>query len=161
MNTPKILFLDEPTTGLDPATRKSVWEIIHKLQKEKHMTVFLTTHYMEEAAKAKHIVVIDKGTIVETGTPFSLKEKYAKDKLRLMPKAGVLDELTATLDLMQVNYDRHAKYVSLELDATLEALVIVNRTESLLEGFEVIQGTMDDVFLSLTRNGEENHEKDA
>ena len=161
MNTPKILFLDEPTTGLDPATRKSVWEIIHKLQKEKHMTVFLTTHYMEEAAKAKHIVVIDKGTIVETGTPFSLKEKYAKDKLRLMPKAGVLDELTATLDLMQVNYYRHAKYVSLELDATLEALVIVNRTESLLEGFEVIQGTMDDVFLSLTRNGEENHEKDA
>lgn len=78
-----------------------------------------------------------------------------------MPKAGVLDELTATLDLMQVNYYRHAKYVSLELDATLEALVIVNRTESLLEGFEVIQGTMDDVFLSLTRNGEENHEKDA
>ena len=62
---------------------------------------------------------------------------------------------------MQVNYYRHAKYVSLELDATLEALVIVNRTESLLEGFEVIQGTMDDVFLSLTRNGEENHEKDA
>ena len=60
-----------------------------------------------------------------------------------------------------MNYYRHAKYVSLELDATLEALVIVNRTESLLEGFEVIQGTMDDVFLSLTRNGEENHEKDA
>lgn len=161
MNTPKILFLDEPTTGLDPATRKSVWEIIHKLQKEKKMTVFLTTHYMEEAAKAKHIVVIDKGTIVESGTPFSLKEKYAKDKLRLMPKEGLLDALTALLDQMPLAYYRHAKYVSIKLDATLEALTIVNKVEKLLEGFEVIQGTMDDVFLSLTGNGEENHEKDA
>ena len=71
MHTPDILFLDEPTTGLDPATRKSVWKTVHNLQKELHMTVFLTTHYMEEAAKADHIAIIDKGHLIQYGTPFT------------------------------------------------------------------------------------------
>ena len=76
LNTPKILFLDEPTTGLDPQTRKHIWETVERLQKENNMTIFLTTHYMEEAAKADYVVVMDDGLIVAQGTPYELKEKY-------------------------------------------------------------------------------------
>lgn len=83
MHTPEILFLDEPTTGLDPATRMDVWGIVSRLQKEEGMTVFLTTHYMEEAAGADRIVILDHGNIVAEGTPFALKEQFATDKLRL------------------------------------------------------------------------------
>ena len=93
LHAPEILFLDEPTTGLDPSTRKIVWESISRLRKEENMTIFLTTHYMEEAAKASHIAIIDAGEIKEYGTPFSLKEKYAKDKLKLIPKRETEKEI--------------------------------------------------------------------
>lgn len=83
VNTPAILFLDEPTTGLDPQTRKNVWEIIRKLQRDTGMTIFLTTHYMEEAADADYVVVIDDGMIAAAGTPSELKNRYAKDKMIL------------------------------------------------------------------------------
>ena len=73
VNTPKVMFLDEPTTGLDPATRKKVWQCLDSLRREEKMTIFLTTHYMEEAAKASHIAIIDGGILREYGTPFSLK----------------------------------------------------------------------------------------
>lgn len=86
LNTPRILFLDEPTTGLDPQTRKNVWHTIKKLQREQGMTVFLTTHYMEEAEEADYVVVVDNGEIAAKGTPFELKEQYAKDRLLLKGK---------------------------------------------------------------------------
>ena len=104
MHTPDILFLDEPTTGLDPATRKNVWETVRMLQKEMGMTVFLTTHYMEEAAKADHIGIISKGHFVEYGTPFSLKEKYAKDKLYLIPQADRWQEVRECLKKHGLKY---------------------------------------------------------
>ena len=84
INKPQILFLDEPTTGLDPQTRKSVWETIQRLQKSNNMTLFLTTHYMEEAAEADYVIIIDEGQIAAKGTPAFLRETYAKDKLSLM-----------------------------------------------------------------------------
>lgn len=80
MHTPQILFLDEPTTGLDPATRKDVWEIIETLRRDEQMTVFLTTHYMEEAANADRIIILDKGRIIDEGTPYELKDRHARDK---------------------------------------------------------------------------------
>lgn len=86
LNNPEVLFLDEPTTGLDPATRKQVWESVKSLQRDDRVTVFLTTHYMEEAAAAGHIVIIDKGKICEFGTPQELKMRYAKDTLTLYYK---------------------------------------------------------------------------
>jgi multidrug/hemolysin transport system ATP-binding protein len=85
MNRPELLFLDEPTTGLDPQTRQSVWASIEKLRKEQNMTVFLTTHYMEEAAKAQYISIMEAGKLVADGTPSELKEKYAHDTLKLSP----------------------------------------------------------------------------
>lgn len=132
MHTPEILFLDEPTTGLDPATRKDVWETIDILQKQDNMTVFLTTHYMEEAAKADFITIIDHGHIIATGSPTKLKDRYAKDKLLLYYKDNKQE---------------------IELDSTLDAISIINNAKNII-GFEVIQGTMDDVFLNAVK---ENH----
>lgn len=128
MHAPEILFLDEPTTGLDPATRIDVWNIVEQLQREEKMTVFLTTHYMEEAAKADDIIIIDHGRIVTTGTPFELKEKYAKDKLKLYYKD---------------------KSVTIPVESTKEAVPIIQKYIGEIEGFEVIQGNMDDVFVNV------------
>lgn len=150
IHTPDILFLDEPTTGLDPATRKNVWECLQKLRREENMTVFLTTHYMEEAARASHIAVMDAGKIREYGTPFSLKETYAKDKLRLVPKNGKALELEAALGKMGLPVRKKEEYLEVFLSDSLAALPVLSAIKNLLEGFEVIQGSMDDVFLHVT-----------
>ena len=150
IHTPDILFLDEPTTGLDPATRKKVWECLEKLRREENMTVFLTTHYMEEAARASHIAVIDEGRIKEYGTPFSLKETYAKDKLRMIPKSGKEPALEALLEKMGLSIRKKEEYLVVSLADSLAALPVLAEAEELLQGFEVIQGSMDDVFLNVT-----------
>lgn len=151
MHTPDILFLDEPTTGLDPATRKSVWSTVRKLQEDMNMTVFLTTHYMEEAAKAEHIAIIDRGQIVEFGTPFSLKEKYAKDKLYLVPKAENMNQVEQILQQREQEYVRKEDRILVKMKDTISALPLLDDTKHMLQGFEMIQGTMDDVFLNVTK----------
>lgn len=112
INTPKVLFLDEPTTGLDPQTRKNVWETILNIQKESGMTVFLTTHYMEEAARSDYVIVIDNGEIAAKGTPSALKEQYSSDKL-VLSCAGSEVVLIGTaaifFGLAMVNLSRKAK----------------------------------------------------
>ena len=128
MHAPKILFLDEPTTGLDPATRIDVWNIVEQLQREDKMTVFLTTHYMEEAAKADDIIIIDRGKIITSGTPFELKEKYASDKLKLY-RRGEIETIT--------------------LKSTMDAIPLIQKYAGEVDGFEVIQGNMDDVFVNV------------
>ncbi|MBD5499439.1 MAG: ABC transporter ATP-binding protein [Lachnospiraceae bacterium] len=150
IHTPDILFLDEPTTGLDPATRKKVWECLEKLRKEESMTVFLTTHYMEEAARASHIAVMDAGKIKEYGTPFSLKETYAKDKLRLVPKNENALKLQAVLEKMGLSVRKKEEYLVVSLSDSLAAIPVLSAVEALLEGFEMVQGSMDDVFLNVT-----------
>ncbi len=151
MHTPDILFLDEPTTGLDPATRKNVWETVRMLQKEMGMTVFLTTHYMEEAAKADHIGIISKGHFVEYGTPFSLKEKYAKDKLYLIPQADRWPEVRECLKKHGLKYTMTEERIFVQINDTMSSLPLISEMEGMLQGFEVIQGTMDDVFLNVTK----------
>lgn len=151
MHTPDILFLDEPTTGLDPATRKNVWETVRMLQKEMGMTVFLTTHYMEEAAKADHIGIISKGHFVEYGTPFSLKEKYAKDKLYLIPQADRWQEVRECLKKHGLKYTMTEERIFVQINDTMSSLPLISEMEGMLQGFEVIQGTMDDVFLNVTK----------
>lgn len=154
MHTPDILFLDEPTTGLDPATRKSVWETIHTLQEDMKMTVFLTTHYMEEAAKADHIGIMSKGHFVEYGTPFSLKEAYAKDKLYLIPGVGCQEKIQKILTAHNLEYEIKEEGIFVKIEDTMESLPLLNEVHELLQGFEVVQGTMDDVFLNVTKEGE-------
>lgn len=138
MHTPELLFLDEPTTGLDPATRKDVWEIIETLRRDENMTVFLTTHYMEEAAASDKIIILDHEKIITSGTPFELKERYAKDKLRLY---GDPSKLPLEGQITPFGME-------LPLASTLEALPILDRVMPHIQGFEVIQGNMDDVFLN-------------
>ena len=149
VNTPEILFLDEPTTGLDPATRQLVWESLDKLREEDGMTVFLTTHYMEEAAKAKHIAIIDGGKMKEFGTPFELKERYAKDKLRLLPKPGEEAEIRRLAET-EIGVDQGGTVLELRLGDSMAALPILKRVETNISGFELVQGSMDDVFLNVT-----------
>ena len=156
MNSPKILFLDEPTTGLDPATRADVWEAVKSLRSSEDMTVFLTTHYMEEAAAADKIIILDKGKILADGTPFELKERYAKDKLRLYfdreKEAEVIGRLCGSPEesVKQTSYGAR-----LYLDNSLDAVEIINSVGGSINGFEVIQGNMDDVFLNVTGNEKE------
>ena len=150
MHRPEILFLDEPTTGLDPATRKSVWETVERLRKDMDMTVFLTTHYMEEAARATTIAIIDGGRLKETGTPFTLKERYASDKLHLIPKAGKENVLAARLADQKIVYDQREERLIIRLENSMNALPILDGLNDDIVGFEVVQGTMDDVFLHAT-----------
>ncbi|MGZ9584679.1 ATP-binding cassette domain-containing protein [Paenibacillus marinisediminis] len=148
INTPKILFLDEPTTGLDPQTRKSVWETIQKLQKEKGMTVFLTTHYMEEAANADYVTIIDHGKISAQGTPYELKEQFSADFLKMIPLDR--DQLLAALQSNDISYGCTGEIVSIKLSNTMEAIAILNQCEPYISSFEVTRGTMDDVFIHIT-----------
>lgn len=148
LHTPKILFLDEPTTGLDPQTRKNVWDTIKKLQREQGMTVFLTTHYMEEAEEADYCVVVDSGMVAAKGTPFELKEQYAKDKLSL--KGKNMEQLKTMLEEKNIVYTKKADLLEIELQNTMDAMAILKEAEPVLDGFTVVKGSMDDVFLGIT-----------
>lgn len=150
LHTPDILFLDEPTTGLDPATRESVWNTLKKLQKEMDMTIFLTTHYMEEAARASHIAIMDKGHLVQYGTPFSLKEQFAKDRLIIVPKEDHKEEVIQHLEERKMKFKWKEARMSIPIADTMAALPLLQELHALVEGFEVIQGTMDNVFLQVT-----------
>jgi len=148
MNSPEILFLDEPTTGLDPQTRQNVWDSIEALRKEENMTVFLTTHYMEEAAKAQYISIMEAGKLVANGTPYELKEKYAGDMLKLIPEDA--DLMTRNLVEAGFSSEIRGNHICISLPNTLCGLDILNRMRDNLRSFEVVQGTMDDVFLNIT-----------
>ena len=149
IHAPKILFLDEPTTGLDPATRIEVWEAIESLRENKNMTVFLTTHYMEEAASADKIVIINKGRKITEGKPFELKEKYAKDRLKLYYDTSASDDVMALIK--DLDYEVQNYGAVIHIKNSLDALDICESVKKHIHGFEVIQGNMDDVFLNVTK----------
>lgn len=148
MNRPDILFLDEPTTGLDPQTRQMVWESIEKIQKEENMTVFLTTHYMEEAAKANYISIMEAGKLIASGTPSTLKEKYTSDILKIYAKDT--HALVKSLKADNISYEIKSNHIHVVIKNTLKGLEILNMVKDNLCSFEVIQGTMDDVFINIT-----------
>lgn len=148
VNTPKVLFLDEPTTGLDPQTRRYVWDTITEIREKNDMTVFLTTHYMEEAACADYVIVIDKGEISAKGTPSELKERYSND--RLVISSHKTAEISSIFEELGFAYTVVADTVTIPLLSTLDALPIVNRLSEIIESFEVIKGTMDDAFIAIT-----------
>ena len=148
LNEPDILFLDEPTTGLDPHTRKVVWELIEDLQKTRGMTVFLTTHYMEEAVRAHHVAVMDAGKIVAFDTPQQLKEKYASDQLKLVPnnKTEILNYLKAG----HFVFGEEGARINVEVPNSLSAIEVLQDLKQFITSFEMVQGTMEDAFLNIT-----------
>lgn len=153
VNTPKVLFLDEPTTGLDPASRKAIWDTVRTLQRESGTTVLLTTHYMEEAAAADYVIVMGHGKILAKGTPPALKEEYARDMLRMEP----MDTAAMETALVAAGHTVHRNGAVLELPlrATMDALPLLNKWEPAMKNFEVVQGNMDEAFLNIIKTGEE------
>ena len=146
IHQPKILILDEPTTGLDPGTRSKVWRIISKLREDLKMTIFLTTHYMEEAADADYVTILDKGRIIAEGTPLELKTQYATDILHLY---GV-DELE--VKKLKIPYQKIHKDFQIKVKNSALVTQLIVKNPELFQDFELIKSTLDDVFLAVTKS---------
>lgn len=144
LHKPKILVLDEPTTGLDPQTRQTLWSVIDDLRKKENMTVFLTTHYMEEAAEADYVVILDAGKIVAEGTPLTLKNTYTGDYITLY---GATDEQIETLGL---KHERIRDAYRLFVADTKQATELIVKYPQIFVDYEITKGKMDDVFLAVT-----------
>ena len=144
LHEPKILILDEPTTGLDPQTRKNIWEVITRLRKEQGVTVLLTTHYMEEAADADYVIIIDGGKKVAEGTPVELKNRYTGDSITVY---GADESAVAKLGR---SYERVGEALRISVKDTAEATELIVGNPKLFTDYEVSKGKMDDVFLAVT-----------
>lgn len=144
LHKPKILILDEPTTGLDPQTRKTLWNIIYDLRKNEKMTVFLTTHYMEEAAEADYVVILDSGKIVAEGTPLELKNTYTGDYITLYN----IDE--KEIQQLNVKYEKIKDAYRLLVANTKAATDLIVKYPHIFIDYEITKGKMDDVFLAVT-----------
>lgn len=144
IHEPQILILDEPTTGLDPQTRKRIWEVVRRLRKERGLTVLLTTHYMEEASEADYVLILDKGQISAEGTPLELKNTYTNDYITLY---GVSEEKVKCLD---VEYERIRDAFKLKIENTLVATELICKHPEVFKDYEITKGKMDDVFLNVT-----------
>lgn len=146
VNHPKILFLDEPTTGLDPQTRHNIWDYIEDLRIKHKMTIFLTTHYMEEAAKCDRVCVIDHGQILELKTPRELRVQYAPTLMRI--KCDSIGE--DSIKEFNYPYQKTSDGYEIVLKESKEAYLILDTYREKIDQFEVVEGTMDTVFLALT-----------
>jgi len=146
VNHPKILFLDEPTTGLDPQTRHNIWNYIEDLRIKHKMTIFLTTHYMEEAAKCDRVCVIDHGQILELKTPRELRVQYAPTLMRI--KSETIDE--EIIKSLNKPYQKLNDGYEIVLNESKDAYPILDNYRHQIDQFEVVEGTMDTVFLALT-----------
>lgn len=144
LNNPKILILDEPTTGLDPEARKALWSVVTSLRKNQNMTVFLTTHYMEEAADADYVVILDSGKISAEGTPLELKNNYTGDFVTIY---NVDEDKIKALGLP---YENIRDAVRIAVKNTEEARDLIVGHPDLFTDFEITKGKMDDVFLAVT-----------
>lgn len=148
LHFPKVLFLDEPTTGLDPQTRAHIWEYIVKLQKEKNITIFLTTHYMEEAEISHQVAIMDKGKIIAFDQPSSLKKQYTKDKVHITSENN--EELESLFQLYGLYYQKAGDSYYIETNDLPDLLDIVSEHKSFIKDLEVKKGTLNDVFLKIT-----------
>ncbi len=144
LHKPEILILDEPTTGLDPQTRKLLWDVIGQLRKQEALTVFLTTHYMEEAADADFVVIIDSGKIVAEGTPLELKNAYTGDFVT------VYGQSEEDIRALGRPYAPIRDGYKIKVANTEEATRMILEKPHLFVDFEITKGKMDDVFLAAT-----------
>lgn len=149
---PELLILDEPTTGLDPETRIMVWRVIENLRKTQNITVFLTTHYMEEAVNADYVVIIHSGKIVAEGTPGILKNAYSKDYFKVIPNDR--DKLLEYLNNKGRKYQKIADQYEIEITSSKDAIELIDDIRDNIKTFEVTKGSLDDVFVNIV--GEQN-----
>lgn len=146
LNKPKILFLDEPTTGLDPKSRKIVWDYIDYLRRSKGMTIFLTTHYMEETRDADRVVILDKGKIIAKGTPAELKSSFTSSKFLWYAARNKENDRAAAA--INPGFDYDADHYNILFKGDI--LELITKERARFTDFEIIKGSMDDVFLNLT-----------
>ena len=138
------MILDEPTTGLDPQTRKMVWDTINALRKKEKITVFLTTHYMEEATDADYVVILDGGKIVAEGTPLQLKNIYTGDFITLY------NTTESQVKKLGLDYEILPEAFRIEVQSTAQATELILSHPQIFVDYEITKGKMDDVFLSVT-----------
>lgn len=144
LHEPEILILDEPTAGLDPQTRRLLWDVIENLREESQITVFLTTHYMEETTGADYVVILDSGKIVAEGTPLYLKNTYAGDYITIY---GVEEN---KVEILGLPYKKIRDAVRISVNNTAEVTELILAHSDLFTDYEVSKGKMDDVFLAVT-----------
>ena len=143
LNKPNLLFLDEPTTGLDIQTRRAIWEILHRLQREENLTIFLTTHYLEEAENADMTYIIDHGKVLAKGSAKELKETYSKPYLLVETSdvAAFLD-----LDCKRLGDGR----LKIIVEDSAKALAILSDKRTVINDFDYVKANINDVFLNIT-----------
>ena len=148
IHNPKLLILDEPTTGLDPKTRLMVWNLINDIRNKTGMNVFLTTHYMEEAEESTYIVIMNKGKIISEGTPLELKNKYTSDYIKAyLDKNERLEELL-NKDKIQYSYFEENNFYKIYIKNSELSVELLNKYKDYIKDFEILKGDMDDVFLN-------------
>ena len=145
---PKVLFLDEPTTGLDPQTRSNVWEYIYRLQKEKNITIFLTTHYMEEAEICQKVAIIDKGKIVAHDTPYNLKKQYTSTVMKI--ETDDIEALTKYLSAKNLKHKMSDNLAITYVNNPEQILQILSDNKQIINDLEINKGSLNDVFLAIT-----------
>lgn len=150
VHRPKLLILDEPTTGLDPKNRQAVWSLIDKIRNETGMTVFLTTHYLEEAELATDVVIMDKGQIIARGTPNELKNAYSFDVLVSYMPASDKFEKSLKKDGYEFSYDGEQSAYRIKIADTASAKKLIADYPEYTGDIEILKGKMDDVFLNVT-----------
>ncbi len=148
VHNPKMLVLDEPTAGLDPQSRTMLWRTVFNLNRETGLTVFLTTHYMEEASDADDIVIIDHGEIVAQGTSDELKEQYCTDYIRAIPKDQ--ESFINKLSFENIRFTMDKGIFIIPVSDTIRSIGLLNKFRDDLESFEVRKGTLDEAFIKIT-----------
>ena len=151
VHSPRLLLLDEPTSGLDPQTRRRIWDTVNRLNREEGLTILLTTHYMEEAAGADDIIIINHGEIAAHGTPAMLRERYCSDRMTVVPKN--MDAVASVLSDAGIGFSVRADTVEIPLASTVDAAPVVAMLDGMIDSLEVRNGTLDDAFIRIT--GEE------
>ena len=147
INKPELLFLDEPTTGLDPQTRAAVWTAVQRLRDSEKTTVFLTTHYMEEADVSDRVIIIDGGKLSADGSPAELKNKYSRSRLRLY---GDAESIKKELEGADIKYEDDGTAIVINFEKAAYASAFIAAYPAACKDFEYIKGSMDDVFLNVT-----------
>lgn len=156
ISNPKILFLDEPTTGLDPQSRVDMWQIIQDIRNEFHTTIFLTTHYMEEVNNADRVAIIHSGQLLCIDTPESLKSKYSYDTIRLTVNEDKIKKMENVLKAQKIEYQFSVDTFTIKSKNGLDCIEMLTNLKPLLSSVEIIKGDMDSVFLNVVDRGIEN-----
>ena len=144
LNQPDVLFLDEPTTGLDVTARKEIWQLINELKEKQKLAVFLTTHYLEEAENADNVYILNHGQIVEHGSAIELKQKYSQVKLRIKFKNEVDQSLVSKLKFKRDFYEYQCSNAQ-------TAIQFLDQYKDQIDYFEYLPVEMTDVFMKLIK----------